>query len=116
MLDDFQALLGGFSLGDYFPSMEFVHSLTGMKSKLQRTFRQFDQFFDEVITEHQNSKGGKEEKKDLVDVLLDIQRAGSSEMPLTMDNIKAVILVSEHLIGLAVTFNFNAPNIKLLVD
>ena len=26
MLDDFQALLGGFSLGDYFPSMEFVHS------------------------------------------------------------------------------------------
>ncbi|KAJ6676592.1 FLAVONOID 3'-MONOOXYGENASE-RELATED [Salix viminalis] len=92
MLDDFQALLGGFSLGDYFPSMEFVHSLTGMKSKLQRTFRQFDQFFDEVITEHQNSKGGKEEKKDLVDVLLDIQRAGSSEMPLTMDNIKAVIL------------------------
>ncbi|KAJ6294160.1 hypothetical protein OIU76_022277 [Salix suchowensis] len=116
MLDDFQALLGGFSLGDYFPSMEFVHSLTGMKSKLQRTFRQFDQFFDEVITEHQNSKGGKEEKKDLVDVLLDIQRAGSSEMPLTMDNIKAVILVSEHFIGLAVTFNFNAPNIKLLVD
>ncbi|KAB5525057.1 hypothetical protein DKX38_022806 [Salix brachista] len=99
MLDDFQALLGGFSLGDYFPSMEFVHSLTGMKSKLQRTFRQFDQFFDEVITEHQNSKGGKEEKKDLVDVLLDIQRAGSSEMPLTMDNIKAVILVSEHFIG-----------------
>ena len=73
-----------------------------MKSKLQRTFRQFDQFFDEVITEHQNSKGGKEEKKDLVDVLLDIQRAGSSEMPLTMDNIKAVILVSEHFIGLAV--------------
>jgi hypothetical protein len=102
MLDDYQALLGGFSLGDYFPSMEFVHSLTGMKSKLQHTVRRFDQFFDKVITEHQNSEGKQEEKKDLVDVLLDIQKDGSSEMPLTMDNIKAVILVSEHFIGLVV--------------
>ncbi|KAI5569350.1 hypothetical protein BDE02_12G070900 [Populus trichocarpa] len=92
MFDDFQALLGGFSLGDYFPSMEFVHSLTGMKSKLQYTFRRFDQFFDEVIAEHRSSKGKQEEKKDLVDVLLDIQKDGSSEIPLTMDNIKAVIL------------------------
>ncbi|KAJ6761421.1 FLAVONOID 3'-MONOOXYGENASE-RELATED [Salix koriyanagi] len=92
MLDDYQALLGGFSLGDYFPSMEFVHSLTGMKSKLRYTFRRFDQFFDEVITEHRNSKGKQEEKKDLVDILLDIQKDGSSEIPLTMDNIKAVIL------------------------
>ncbi|KAG5223632.1 cytochrome P450 [Salix suchowensis] len=92
MLDDYQALLGGFSLGDYFPSMEFVHSLTGMKSKLRYTFRRFDQFFDEVITEHRNFKGKQEEKKDLVDILLDIQKDGSSEIPLTMDNIKAVIL------------------------
>lgn len=92
MLDDYQALLGGFSLGDYFPSMEFVHSLTGMKSKLRYTFRRFDQFFDEVITEHRNSKGEQEEKKDLVDILLDIQKDGSSEISLTMDNIKAVIL------------------------
>ncbi|XP_050223182.1 cytochrome P450 71AP13-like [Mercurialis annua] len=92
MLDDYQALLGGFSLGDYFPSMEFVHSLTGMKRRLLHTFRRFDEFFDEVIKEHQNSEGKQEERKDLVDVLLDIQKNGSSDMPLTMDNIKAVIL------------------------
>ncbi|KAL3565758.1 hypothetical protein D5086_033804, partial [Populus alba] len=67
-------------------------NLTGMKSKLQYTFKQFDQFFDEVIAEHRSSKGKQEEKKDLVDVLLDIQKDGSSEIPLTMDNIKAVIL------------------------
>lgn len=96
MLEDYQALLGGFSLGDYFPSMEFVHSLTGMKSKLIKTFRRFDQFFDNVINEHRNSEGMLEEQKDLVDVLLDIQKNGSdSDMPLTMGNVKAVILVSK---------------------
>ncbi|KAL3575385.1 hypothetical protein D5086_023486 [Populus alba] len=108
MLDNFQALLGGFSLGDYFPSMEFVHSLTGMKSKLQYTFRQFDQFFDEVIAEHCSSKGKQEEKKDLVDVLLDIQKDGSSEIPLTMDNIKAVILLKGILIVLLLQDMFAA--------
>ncbi|EEF51898.1 cytochrome P450, putative [Ricinus communis] len=93
MLEDYQELLGGFSLGDYFPSMEFVHSLTGMKSKLVNTFRRFDQFFDEVISEHLNSEEKQEEQKDLVDVLLDLQKNGSADMPLTMDNIKAAILV-----------------------
>ncbi|KDP30978.1 hypothetical protein JCGZ_11354 [Jatropha curcas] len=94
MLNDYQDLLGGFSLGDYFPSMEFVHSLTGMKSKLINTFRRFDRFFDSVIAEHSNSEGKTEEKKDLVDVLLDIQKNGSSssDLPITMDNVKAVIL------------------------
>ncbi|KAF2282870.1 hypothetical protein GH714_043354 [Hevea brasiliensis] len=91
MLDDYQALLGGFSLGDYFPSMEFVHSLTGMKSKLINTYRRFDQFLDGVINEHRNNSEGKpEEQKDLVDVLLDIQKNGSSDS--TPDNVKAVIL------------------------
>ncbi|KAJ6919345.1 hypothetical protein NC651_013336 [Populus alba x Populus x berolinensis] len=48
-----------------------------------------------LISSSMSSKGKQEEKKDLVDVLLDIQKDGSSEIPLTMDNIKAVILVSE---------------------
>ncbi|WRX18939.1 Cytochrome P450 - like 10 [Theobroma cacao] len=93
MLEDYQELLGGFSTGDFFPSMEFIHNLTGMKSRLQDTFRRFDQFFDEVINEHLNPKRQKEERsKDLVDVLLDVQKNVSNEIPLTMDNVKAIIL------------------------
>ncbi|XP_065874520.1 cytochrome P450 71AP13-like [Euphorbia lathyris] len=92
MLEDYQELLGGFSLGDYFPSMEFVHSLTGMKSKLLNTFQRFDQFFDEIISEHLNSAGKQEEHKDLLDVLLDIHKNRTADVFLTMDNVKAVIL------------------------
>ncbi|XP_034215493.1 cytochrome P450 71A1-like [Prunus dulcis] len=92
MLEEYQELLGGFSIGDFFPSMEFIHSLTGMKSRLQETFRRFDELFDQMVTDHLNPKREKEEHKDLVDVLLDIQKKESTEMPLTMDNVKAIIL------------------------
>ncbi|RWR72097.1 cytochrome P450 71A1-like protein [Cinnamomum micranthum f. kanehirae] len=92
MLDEYQVLLGGFSVGDFFPSMDWISSLTGMKKRLEETFRRFDRFFDEIIEEHRDPKRAIEEHKDLVDVLLDVQKNGSLDMPLTMDNIKAVIL------------------------
>ncbi|KAL6319733.1 hypothetical protein AAG906_026822 [Vitis piasezkii] len=92
MLEEYQVLLGGFSVGDFFPFMEFIHSLTGMKSRLQNTFRRFDHFFDEVVKEHLDPERKKEEHKDLVDVLLHVKEEGATEMPLTMDNVKAIIL------------------------
>ncbi|PIA30310.1 hypothetical protein AQUCO_05600026v1 [Aquilegia coerulea] len=92
MLEEYQILLGGFNLGEYFPSMEWINTLTGMKSRLINTFRRFDSFFNDIIEEHQNPNRISQEHKDLVDVLLDLQKGGSLDMALTMDNIKAVIL------------------------
>lgn len=91
MLDEYQELLGGFSVGDFFPSLEFIHSLTGMKSRLQATFRRFDQLFDQILNDHLASDK-IEENKDLVDVLLEVQKNDSDEIPLTTDNVKAIIL------------------------
>ncbi|KAL6177545.1 hypothetical protein ACLB2K_049071 [Fragaria x ananassa] len=92
MLEEYQELLGGFSIGDFFPSMEFLHTLTGTKSRLQETFRRFDKLFDQILAEHLNPKRQTEKHKDLVDVLLDVQKTESADMPLTMDNVKAIIL------------------------
>ncbi|GAB4860610.1 hypothetical protein Ancab_035770 [Ancistrocladus abbreviatus] len=92
MLDEYQELLGGFSIGDFFPSKEFVHTLTGHKARLQKTFQRFDKFFDEVIKEHLDPGRKKAENKDLLDVLLDIHQDETGEMPLTMSNVKAILL------------------------
>jgi cytochrome P450 len=97
MLEDYQVLLGGFSLADYFPSMEWVGALTGNNARLERTVRRFDKFFDEIIEEHMKKRRDgivQEEQKDLVDILLEVKVSEGLEMPLTMDNVKAVILVS----------------------
>ncbi|KAE8732198.1 Rhodanese/Cell cycle control phosphatase superfamily protein [Hibiscus syriacus] len=95
MLEEYQELLGGFSIGDFFPSMEFIHSLTGLKPKLQDTFRRFDRLFDEIVNEHRirrDHKRNQEHTKDLLDVLLDILENKSDGIHLTMDNVKAIML------------------------
>jgi hypothetical protein len=96
MLDEYQELLGGFSVGDFFPSLEFIHSLTGMKARLQDTSRKFDQLIDQIVNEHKACNKIKEHK-DLVDILLEVQMNDLGELPLTIDNIKAIILVREAL-------------------
>lgn len=91
LLEEYQILLGGFTVGDFFPSMEFMHKFTGMESRLIDTFRRFDSFFDEILEEHRQPEN-KKDHKDLVDVLLEIQQKRDLETPLTTDNIKAIIL------------------------
>ncbi|XP_073064638.1 cytochrome P450 71AP13-like [Primulina eburnea] len=93
MLEELQELLGGFDVGDFFPSMEFVHTLTGNKSRLLRAFRRFDEFFDGVIEDHLNSNNMREHK-DFVDILLEVQKDNIQygEIPLTLDNVKAILL------------------------
>ncbi|XP_074584064.1 cytochrome P450 71AP13-like [Curcuma longa] len=100
MLFEYQVLLGGFSFSDFVPSLEWVSALTGMKRRLDITFRRFDDFFDRIIEEHiqkrRKRRGGaasEEAEMDLVDVMLEVQEnAKDMELPLTMDNVKAVIL------------------------
>ncbi|KAK3439855.1 hypothetical protein EUGRSUZ_B00197 [Eucalyptus grandis] len=91
MLKEFQELLGGFSMGDFFPSMEFIRQ-TGMKSRLQHTFKRFDNLFDEILREHLNESTAMEGQKDIVDVLIDIEKNGYGDMPLTRANVKALFL------------------------
>eukprot|EP00262_Sarcandra_glabra_P012901 TRINITY_DN342_c0_g1_i2.p1 TRINITY_DN342_c0_g1~~TRINITY_DN342_c0_g1_i2.p1 ORF type:complete len:518 (+),score=49.48 TRINITY_DN342_c0_g1_i2:168-1721(+) len=91
MLEEVQVLLGGFNLGDLFPSIEWVNKITGLERRLKNVFQRFDCFLDEVIKEHLDPKREQEDHKDLVDVLLDIKNS-DLDMPLTMDSIKAVLL------------------------
>ncbi|KAL7153549.1 hypothetical protein ABFS83_04G177000 [Erythranthe nasuta] len=94
MLNEYQELLGGFALGDFFPSMEvLMHTLTGNKARLVKAFKRFDRLFNDVIEERLRMKSDcTKEKKDFVDILLEIHHDEDAEMPLTMDNVKALLL------------------------
>ncbi|KAJ8563288.1 hypothetical protein K7X08_031740 [Anisodus acutangulus] len=100
LLEEFQELQGGLSIGDFFPSIEsIIHRLTGLKSRLEDSSRRFDQLLDEIVEDHIRS-GNEKDHKDIVDVLLEIQKKADLEAPITMENVKAIILASEKWISL----------------
>ncbi|GAB4837189.1 hypothetical protein Ancab_002098 [Ancistrocladus abbreviatus] len=86
-----QVALDGFSISEYFPSMELLHILTGYKSKVHKLFRRFDNFFNGIIEEHLDPKKKEKREMDLLDVLLNIQKDQTSELALTMNNVKAIV-------------------------
>ncbi|CAL9774274.1 unnamed protein product [Musa acuminata subsp. burmannicoides] len=85
---------------DMFPSLKLIHVLSGAKFKLQRIRRRLDKIFDDIVKEHEvKAKMNKvrqvaEVEEDIVDALLRLKDESELEVPMTMDGIKAVILVS----------------------
>ncbi|KAK0599123.1 hypothetical protein LWI29_002607 [Acer saccharum] len=89
-------LSAGFNIADLYPSIELLQWITGIKSQLMRIHRTMDNILEDIVKEHKSKIGesSDDENEDLVDVLLKVQKRGDLEVPLTADNVKAVILVS----------------------
>lgn len=88
--------LAAFSVGDFFPSLGWIDILTGQISEFKATFCALDSFFDQVIADHKRmkkSEDGQSDKKDFVEILLQVQDGAKYDFPLTNDNIKAILMV-----------------------
>lgn len=87
--------VGGLEPADLFPSKKFIiNVLTGAKSKLEKMHKNADKILETIVKKHQEKPKraiDNEEHEDLVDVLLRIQQDGSLNVPITTNNIKAVI-------------------------
>ncbi|XP_028786247.1 cytochrome P450 71D8-like [Neltuma alba] len=88
--------LARFQFADLFPSLKLIHFMTGMNTKLMKIHKKFDKVLEDIVQENQKKhmRGGDEsalEEENLVQVLLRIQRSESLDVPITTDNIKAVI-------------------------
>ncbi|KAL5997305.1 hypothetical protein ACLOJK_008235 [Asimina triloba] len=96
VLAETQALLAGFSVGDFFPGLEWVNKVTGLKGRLERNLRDLRTVCDEIIKEHVSANGGDDDgsemREDFVDVLLRVQKSSDLEVPITDDNLKALVL------------------------
>ncbi|XP_057415219.1 cytochrome P450 71D8-like [Lotus japonicus] len=81
-------LTAGFDLAELFPSLKPLHLITRMKTKLENMHKKFDKVLDNIVNEHQLDHGNGE---NLVNVLLRMQQSDNLDIPITVNNIKAVI-------------------------
>nr|UTK45966.1 cytochrome P450 71BE85 [Tripterygium wilfordii] len=92
ILKDLLKIASGFNIEDMFPSMKFLHLISGASSKIEKLHKQLDRIVGSIIDEHINLNTRKSEgNEDLVDVLLKYHEQGDSEFSLSMEEIKAII-------------------------
>ncbi|KAH6758012.1 hypothetical protein C2S52_023093, partial [Perilla frutescens var. hirtella] len=92
LIEETAFLLGKFNLSDYIWFCKNL-DLQGFGKRLKKVRDRFDEMMEKIIDEHQNKRReSKVAVKDLLDILLDLAEDPSSEMKLTRDNIKAVIM------------------------
>ncbi|XP_071716977.1 tryptamine 5-hydroxylase-like [Rutidosis leptorrhynchoides] len=94
ILSETQALFAGFCLGDFYPDWEWVNSVSGSKRRMLKNLKELSEVCDNIINDHIMKKGqlGTNSSEDFVDVLLRVQQQDDLEVPITDDNLKALVL------------------------
>nr|XP_016509692.1 PREDICTED: premnaspirodiene oxygenase-like [Nicotiana tabacum] len=86
-------LIEGFDVADIFPSLKFLHVLTGMKAKVMNIHNEIDAILENIINEHKKTSksDGESGGEGIIGVLLRLMKEGGLQFPITNDNIKAII-------------------------
>nr|XP_043622641.1 cytochrome P450 Tp4149-like [Erigeron canadensis] len=91
-----QVILGGFDIGNYIPWLSWVNWLRA--GEANEIVKEYNEFLDGVIDEHENkstkadvTNGEQNEVRDLVDILLQVQKENKLKFKFGRDTIKAII-------------------------
>ncbi|PON96765.1 Cytochrome P450, E-class, group I [Trema orientale] len=85
-------LIGAFNFHDIVPYLWWIDVLTGFNARVRKTVKEFDTLLDQVIEDHQQKIGDQSDRKDLVDILLSLEKDDQLEINLTRENLKAILL------------------------
>lgn len=93
ILRETQSLLGEMNVADFYPWLGWVlNKVNGLDSRLEKTFKELDQFYDQVIEEHLDKKTRRTSNhEDFVDVLLQLQKDPNQTISLTNNQVKGIL-------------------------
>ena len=94
VIQEAMAMLGSFAAADFFPYVGWIVDVfTGLHARREKSFHEFDEFYQMVIDEHLDPHRPVPENEDIVDSLLRLLKNQSDGGRLTQDHIKAILMV-----------------------
>ncbi|XP_009802554.1 5-OH-xanthotoxin synthase-like [Nicotiana sylvestris] len=92
LLAEAQEMMASFFVSDFFPFLSWIDKLSGLTYRLERNFKDLDNFYEELIEQHQNPNRPKSMEGDIVDLLLLLKKEQSTPIDLTMEDIKGLLM------------------------
>ncbi|CAI8600715.1 unnamed protein product [Vicia faba] len=92
MLHEFQALLMEIFVADYIPFTGWMDKLRGLHGRVDKNFKEFDEFYQEIIDQHLDPNREHSDQEIIVDVLLQLKKQRSFSFDITYDIIKGVLM------------------------
>ncbi|XP_049379640.1 6,7,8-trihydroxycoumarin synthase-like [Solanum stenotomum] len=92
IVDEAQAMLASFFVSDFFPSLNWIDKLTGQTNKLEKSFKDLDEFYEELIEQHHNPNRPKSMEGDIIDLLLQLKKEQLTPIDLSLEDIKGIIM------------------------
>ncbi|TXG46893.1 hypothetical protein EZV62_026187 [Acer yangbiense] len=93
VIQEAMAMLGSFAAADFFPYVGWIVDVfTGLHARREKSFHEFDEFYQMVIDEHLDPHRPVPENEDTVDSLLRLLKNQSGGGSLTQDHIKAILM------------------------
>ncbi|XP_047326745.1 geraniol 8-hydroxylase-like [Impatiens glandulifera] len=115
---DVTTMMGKTNISDFIPSLA-IFDLQGIEKKMKRLMKRFDNFFELVIDER-TREDDNNEKKDFLQVLLNLRKGGGNDKtPLTMTHLKAILMdmiiggtdSTSHMVEFAMAEMMNNPHV-----
>ncbi|WMV48418.1 hypothetical protein MTR67_041803 [Solanum verrucosum] len=92
LLAETQAMMASFFVSDVFPFLGWIDKLTGLTDRLEKNIKELDEFYEELIEQHQNPNRPKSMEGDIVDLLLQLKKEKSIPIDLTLEDIKGLLM------------------------
>ncbi|PHT27575.1 hypothetical protein CQW23_32825 [Capsicum baccatum] len=92
LLLEAQAMTTSFFVSDCLPLLSWTDKLTGLTDRLDKIFKDFDEFYEELIEKHHNPNRPKSMEGDILDLLLQLRKEKSTPIDLTLDDIKGILM------------------------
>ncbi|KAL0410300.1 UNVERIFIED_CONTAM: cytochrome [Sesamum latifolium] len=92
IIREFQNEISAFHFTDYFPWLGWLDKVLGKIDELERVYKKWDLFYQQLLDEHQQPDRPKSMDGDVVDIMLQLRKDRSFE--LSLDHVKAVLMVT----------------------